>query len=383
MKIKFTILLCFISIIFYQTGYTFPFKDHIKSDSLKSLDSELGKLVAETFLELKVPGMIAGVFMNGYEPWTTTMGVADIKLNQPILLYDKMRIGSITKTFTGTVLLQLADEGKISLDDKLSKYFPDYPNGGNITIEELGNMTSGIFNYSEDESFENGTFQVLQRDYTPQELITISKKHEPYFAPGTGYHYSNTNTILLGIIIEHLTGNSIQTEIQNRILIPLGMTETIFAADSIFPDPHAHGYFYMDSAATEPADVTYLNPSCAWSAGAIISTLGDLVKYAKPLATGQLVSKKSQEARLKWGKTLTPTTGAWADKSVNYGFAIADFDGAYGHNGGIPGFNSFMGYIPEKDVTIIVLVNMQDNKDGIGPADFIARKIIDKINEMK
>lgn len=382
MKIKFIFLLCIVSVTFYQPCNSFSEKDFIKSDSLKSPDSEIGKLVAETFLDLKVPGMIAGVFIGGYEPWTMTMGVADVKLNQPILLNDKMRIGSITKTFTGTVLLQLVDERRISLDDKLSKYFPDYPNGDNITIDELGNMTSGIFNYSDDEYFMDGTFQVLKKDYTPQELIAISKKHKPYFAPGTGFHYSNTNTILLGLIIENVTGNLLQTEIKNRIFNPLGMTESIFATDSTFPDPHAQGYNYMDSAATEPTDVSEINPSCAWGAGAIISTLSDLVKYAKPLATGQLISKKSQEARLKWGETFIVPSGAWADKSSNYGFAIADFEGAIGHNGGIPGFNSFMGYIPEKDATIIVLVNMQDNKAGIGPADFIARKIIDKVKEM-
>ncbi|MEO8209532.1 MAG: serine hydrolase domain-containing protein [bacterium] len=375
-------LLFLISFFIIQNTYASDVKSSEKSDSLKSLDSRFKLLVQQAFEELKVPGAIIGVWMGGYEPWTTTFGVADLKTNQPILMSDKMRIGSITKTFTGTVLLQLVDEGKLSLSDKLSKFYPDYPNGQNITIEEIGDMTSGIYNYSEDESFVDGMMKDMTKPYTPQELISISEKHEPYFAPDSGFHYSNTNFILLGLIIEKLTGNSLQTEIQNRIVNPLGMKETTFEINSTFPDPHAHGYLYMDSTSAEPTDVSNLNPSWGWAAGAMISTLGDLQLYAKPLATGQLLSARTQADRLKWGKGFTPTSGGWADKPLNYGFAIADFDGAYGHNGGIPGFNSFMAYLPEKDATIIVLANMQDNKNGIGPADYIARVIVEKLKRM-
>ena len=380
----------FLSIIFAifiqsNSSHSFgnSFRYNLIKDSVKTLESVLGPMVDQTFQELKVPGAIVGVWMGGYAPWATAMGVKDLVTKEPIKIDDKMRIGSITKTFTGTVLLQLVDEGKISLNDKLATYFPDFPNGQNITIEEVGNMTSGIFNYSEDATFETEMLKNMLIPFTPEELINIAKKHEPYFAPGTSFHYSNTNFILLGLIIEKLTGNPLQTEIQNRILNPLGMTNSTFAINSDFPDPHANGYYYMDSTAAKPVDVTNLNPSWGWAAGSIISTLDDLQKYAKTLATGQLISMKSQDARLKWDPPSILKTGAWAGKELKYGFALGDFDGAYGHNGGIPGFNSFMGYIPEKDATIIVLVNMQDNKNGIGPADYIARKIVEKLKEMK
>jgi D-alanyl-D-alanine carboxypeptidase len=195
-------------------------------DSSNKLGAGLLPIVNQTFEELKVPGAIIGVWMGGYEPWKTTLGVADLKTMQPIMLNDKMRIGSITKTFTGTVLLQLVDEGKISLSDKLNKYFPDFPNGQNITIEEVGNMTSGIYNYSEDSTFGATLTNSLTTSFTPLELIDIAEKHKPYFDPGKGMHYSNTNFILLGLIIEKITGNPLQTEIQNRILNPLGMTNS-------------------------------------------------------------------------------------------------------------------------------------------------------------
>ncbi|MEZ4692074.1 MAG: serine hydrolase domain-containing protein [Ignavibacteria bacterium] len=349
---------------------------------MRSLNDEFSDLLNETFTELEVPGAIIGISIPGYETFIRTYGVADLLTGQPISENDHMRIGSITKTFTGTVLLQLVDEGLISLDDKLSKYFPDFPNSENITIEQLGNMRSGIFNYSEDENFQKELFNDLTKSFTPQEVVAIAEKHDPYFPPGTGMHYSNTNTILLGLIIEKLTGVTLENAVKSRILDPLGMNESVFAVNTDFPEPHAHGYLYPDSSSIVPDDVTNQNPSWGWSAGAMISTIKDVMVYSKALATGKLVTKSSQEQRLKWDTEFIPPNGAWKDMPLKYGFAIADFNGAIGHNGGIPGFNSFMGYMPEKEAVIVVLVNMQDNKAGIGPADFIARIITEKLKSM-
>lgn len=387
MKIKFLTL----SLLLFISTIHFSFKSNLenlrlnlgdKADSSDVLRTELLPVINQTFEELKVPGAIIGVWMGNHEPLKTTIGVADLKTKQPILLSDKMRIGSITKTFTGTVLLQLVDEGKISLSDKLNKYFPDFPNGDNITIQEVGDMRSGIYNYSEDSTFGAVLMKNLSTPFTPVEVLDIALKHKPYFSPDQGFHYSNTNFTLLGLIIEKLTGNPLQTEIKNRILNPLGMSNSDLAIDAAFPDPHSHGYMYMDSLATQPTDVTNQDPIWGWAAGSMISTLDDLSKYAKPLATGTLISVKSQSDRLKWKTDMMLPTGAWKDRNLKYGFGIASFEGAIGHNGGIPGYNSFMGYIPEKDATIIVLVNMQDNKEGIGPADYIARKIVEKVKNM-
>ena len=349
------------------------------SDSLNSLETGFSDLLEKTFKELEVPGAIIGISLPGYQTFVKTYGVSDLLTGQAIDENDHMRIGSITKTFTGTVLLQLVDEGILKLDDKLSKYFPDFPNGENITIEELGNMRSGIYNYSEDDNFQKELLNDFTRSFTPQEVIAIAEKHDPYFAPGTDMHYSNTNTILLGLIIEKITGVTLQNAIKSRILVPLEMNESIFAVNTDFPEPHAHGYMYLDSNSIVPEDVTVQNPSWGWSAGAMISTLKDVMVYSKALATGYFLTDKTQQQRLKWDTEFTPSNGAWKDKPLKYGFAIADFNGAIGHNGGIPGFNSFMGYIPEKEAVIVVLVNMQDNKAGIGPADYIARVITEKL----
>src|SRR5262249_55608268 len=143
-------------------------------DSLK-LEPILKPLVTRDFQQLQVPGAIVGVWMKGYEPFITTLGYSDLKTKTPMSLSDKVRIGSITKTFTGIVLLQLVDEGKISLSDPLSKYFPDFPNGKNITIKELADMTSGIYNYTEDKLFDDFAAS-MQKSYTHQELINIALK---------------------------------------------------------------------------------------------------------------------------------------------------------------------------------------------------------------
>lgn len=352
----------------------------VSSDSLADIEALLSPVVNRAFAELEIPGIIVGVIVGDAKPWVTSIGVSDIITKEPINVDDKMRIGSITKTFTNTVLLQLIDEGKVGIDDPLSKYFPDYPNGDNITIRQLANMTSGLFNYSDDVEWQNNMLANLNHAFTPLELIEVSRQHAPNFPPGEKFEYSNTNTIILGLIIEKITGNSLQNEIQKRILVPLGMNETYFALDETFPEPHSKGYYWFDTSAVQPADVTNLNPSWAWAAGSMISTMGDLLNYAKPLATGGLVSKKSQEDRLTWGApAVYPPSGPWKDKEILYGFGICSFDGAIGHNGGIPGYNSFMAYLPEKDATIIILANIQFNKREIGPADYIAGKIMDTL----
>jgi len=255
----------FVCLIFLNSVNVSGFQKIISSENISSpvpfsdLETLLENTIAQTFQDLKIPGAIVGVW-KGNEKYIKTFGVSDLETGTPIKADDNMRIGSITKTFTGTVVLQLFDEGKLNLSDKLSLYFPDYPNGDNITITMLGNMTSGIYNYSDDEHFVKELINNLNRTFTPDELIDIAKSHPPYFSPGTGFHYSNSNTVLLGMIVEKITGNSLADEIRSRILIPLDMTKTIFSNDTYFPEPHANGYIYLDSLQTSPTDVTEQNP---------------------------------------------------------------------------------------------------------------------------
>jgi D-alanyl-D-alanine carboxypeptidase len=348
-------------------------------NSNDSLENIFSPVIRQAFEELNVPGVIAGIWIGDGSRFIISLGFSDIESKTPMTADDRVRIASITKTFTGTVILQLRDEGKLNLSDPVSKYLPDYPDGANITIEQLGTMTSGIFEYSDDKMFEEESNKNFDKPFTPEQLIEVAEKHPPYFPPGKGVYYSNTNFIILGVIIEKITGNDIATEIKKRILEPLEMNSTLFARTKDFPEPHAHGYMYTDSSSDKPVDVSIFDPDWAWASGAMISTMNDLYKYAKPLITGQLLSQSSQESRMTWGPDLYLKFGTWKDRAIKYGFALEDFGDAYGHCGEIPGFNSFMAYIPEKDMTVIVLANMMHNKESFSPADYIARAILKKV----
>ncbi|UBF29225.1 beta-lactamase family protein [Kovacikia minuta CCNUW1] len=350
-----------------------------------SLQAKLSPVVTQRFKELGVPGAMVGVWVKDQQ-WIATLGVANLAKKTPIKPNEYTRIGSITKTFTGTVVLQLEDEGKLSLKDPVSKYLPNVPNGDKITIRQLGDMRSGLFNYSEDRTFQKTLFSNPERAWNPQELIKVAFQpdNKPYFLPDQGFHYSNTNTVLLGLIAEKVTGNPLHTEVDRRIVKRFGLRHTIFPTDSTIPTPHVHGYWYdMDAKPTpEIKDVTNWNPSWGWAAGAIISKLEDVRRYSKLLATGGLVSRSTQAERLRWTTITTEAPGQWQGVPLKYGFAIASYNGAIGHNGSLPGYQSFMGYIPEQDATVVVLVNVQENAKGITPADNLARLIVDQLKRM-
>lgn len=324
---------------------------------------------------MQVPGAV--IFVQSARTggaWTNALGISDLATQTPINADLHFRIGSITKTFTGTVILQLADEGKLRLDDPVAKYQPEVPNGAHITIRELLNMTSGLYNYSEDADFQQEYIQQPEKVWTPQELLAISFKHPAYFAPGQNIHYSNTNFILLGLMIEQVTKHPAEFEFQQRIFAPLGMNDTLLPARTSFalPTPYAHGYAFPDTLglpAGKLLDVTSWNPSWGWTAGAAISTLHDLRIWARALATGTLLSAAMQRQRLTW----VPFTGSiplWS--SSRYGLAIASFDQLIGHNGDLPGYQSFEGYTPASGDTVVVLTNLYTALDGTGPADALA-----------
>ncbi|MEP7271322.1 MAG: serine hydrolase domain-containing protein [Acidobacteriota bacterium] len=343
----------------------------------------MAPVIAQRMKELYVPGTIVGVWAKGYEPWVAAYGVADLATGRALKLEDAVRIGSITKTFTGTVVLQLVDEGKVGLDEPVGKYLTGVPNGQNITVRQLGDMSSGLYNYSEDKTFQKNLETSPRRAWKTDELLPIAFKHPPYFAPGKGFHYSNTNTFLLGKIIEKVTGSTLHDEISRRIIAPLNLKRTVFALDGAMPDPHSHGYLYDDDIKPPklPEDITDWNPSWGWAAGAIVSTLEDVRVYAKALGTGSLVSAKSQVERQKWANQPGPPDPRWKDLPSSYGFAMFSIGGFLGHNGGIPGFQSFMGYNPETEATVLIFCNLQNSPDGVTPADDFALRIISAMRE--
>lgn len=309
--------------------------------------AKLRPLLEAELERLGVPGAVVHATVPGQGRWTAGLGISDVTTGAPMRVDSHLRIGSITKTLTATVILQLVDRGKIGLDDPVSRYLSGVPNGANITIRQLLNMTSGLHNYTA------GLFPQLRpnahRVWDPDELLAISFSNPPYFPPGEGWEYSNTNYILLGQIIERLTHRPVEQALKDYVLTPLGMRHTLLPprTSASIPNPHPRGYTWWSE--TEPLlDSTNWNPSWAWTAGSAISTAGDLRIWAKALAKGWLLSRETQRERLTW-ITL--------DETLRYALGIADFDGLVGHNGALPGFESFMGYEPNQRITIIVLTN--------------------------
>ncbi|MEU6674571.1 serine hydrolase domain-containing protein [Streptomyces sp. NPDC046925] len=296
-----------------------------------------------------VPG-VAGQVKDGYSVWMGTSGVGDRRTGEPRSAVDRYRIGSMTKTFVATVLLQLESEGRLDLDDKVDTWLPGVVQGnGNdgrrITVRQLLNHTSGIPSYTADPEFlENGfTEKFLEHrydTYTPEQLIAIAMRHEPLFEPGAAWSYSNTNYTLAGLIIAKVSGRSYEDEIKRRIVQPLGLYATsVPRTASSLPEPGSRAYSKLSLAPkpTDPVhDVTELNPSAAGSAGAMISDSGDLNRFYSALLGGKLLPA----AQLKEMKTTVPVSGAGL--ITGYGLGLMKFEPScgtslWGHGGNIQG----------------------------------------------
>ena len=318
------------------------------------LQQQLRQMVEDSMVEQDIPGVIVGVWIPGRGEWVATFGEADIETGRAMTTADKMRIASNTKTFVATLVLQLADEGKLSLDDPLEKYIQDVPYGNEITLRNLLNMTSGIFSFSEDEDFLAAFTSDPLMELTPEEEVEIALSHPPNFAPGEEWEYSDTNYEILGIILEQVTGNAIEDEMRERIIEPLGLTSTSFPTTPDMPPGHARGYMLCEDGELE--DYTMSSPSVPWAGGAMISDLEDLKVWVRALAAGELLSDEMHEQQLDW-----VDMPGLENVDGKYGLGIMSLAGFQGHNGAIQGYNSVMLYQPEADATIVVMGNKSTN----------------------
>lgn len=315
--------------------------------------SEMEKAVSETISAEDIPGVIAGVWIPGEGEWVEAAGEADIETKEKIRSSDRVRIASNTKPFTATVILQLAEEGKLSLDDKLEEYVPGFQYGDEITIRQVCNMTGGIYSFTEDEGFQSDFENDPLMEITPQQEVDIAMKHEPYFPPGEGWYYSDTDYIILGMIIEEVTGNEASYEITERIIKPLGLKNTSLPDSPEIYGDHSRGYVYKGD---QLDDFTNLNPSVAWTAGGMISNLQDMRVWARALAEGELLSDEMHAEQLTWVDTGT--------SSMKYGLGVVNIDGFIGHHGAIFGYNSIFLYQPAKKATIVIFANKSTNDSG-------------------
>ncbi|WP_367319393.1 serine hydrolase domain-containing protein [Streptomyces sp. HUAS ZL42] len=333
---------------------------------------QLDTAVQQVLREANVPGVTVGIWTPDKGEYVRSFGVADQNTGQKMAPDLFMRIGSETKTFTVTALLELVDEGKVGLDDPIGQYISAVPNGDRITLRQLAGMRSGLFNYSEDPAFFKALTSDPRRPFTPQELLGYSFRHPVMFQPGQEFYYCNTNLILLGLVVEKESGMRLGDYIQRNILDPAGMEDTLFPTGAEFPQPHAQGYTDQ-TADGNVADTADWNPSWAWAAGAMISKLDDLRIWARTVATGQLpdgstlISPVVQKQRLTTPPSTFPGAG--------YGLGIFDVRGWLGHNGSLPGYESLTVYLPSAQATLVVLLNTDINYKGEEPSTVFGEAI--------
>src|SRR4029450_10842244 len=193
--------------------------------------------VLEVMSRYHIPGAVAGVWVPGQTPWKIAQGVADVQTRRPIGLNDYFPIRSVTKSFTVTVLLQLVRDGAASLDDSIDKYVQGIPNGDRIPLAQLAGMESGVKDYSQVPAFLKEFGEDLGRAWTPQELVAFGVSMSPVFGPGAQYDYSNTNTVLLGLVIEKITQTPLVESYRTRIFEPLQLGRTSYPTVTQLPDP--------------------------------------------------------------------------------------------------------------------------------------------------
>ena len=345
--------------------------DGSKEDSAASPDSTGGSEQASTadldaalkksFRESEAPGVVAAVQTPEYT-WVRALGVADRASGESMTPEMHHRIGSVTKTFTATLLLQAADEELLSLDDTIDQYVEGVPNGDKITLRQMADMTSGIASYTADDQWVKEWSSDPYRVWKPEELAQAGIKDSPQFDPGTEWFYSNTNYVLLGLVLEQVTGKPIGELYREQIIEPLGLKNTSFPdqADSSIPEPHAQGYTLQgQSSGDKPIDSTDWSPSEAWTAGMMISTVEDLLVYGRALGTGKgLLPPETQSERLdSFVSDVPPLNQPPLKGDLAYGIGLGKDHGWVGHNGEIPGFNTYLFYHPELDAVVAVEVN--------------------------
>nr|WP_315268766.1 serine hydrolase domain-containing protein [Microbacterium lemovicicum] len=304
------------------------------------------------------PGAIVGV-QTPEGRWTKAYGLADPNADTAMAVGMHTRIASLTKMFTGTILLQLAQEGKLSLDDTVDQYVSGIPNGDRITLAQLADMTSGVNTYTANEDFITKYFADPSAVYTPDELVAATVEVSPAADPGERFLYSNGSTIILGETIEKVTGRPFADELDERILAPLSLTSTSWPGDSnAIPEPFARGFTLNGDAATpeSPTDSTDWNPSWAWTAGEVISTTDDMLTMGRALGTGAGILDDDMQ-RIRLESFLDPSQSPPAPGAGGYGLAMGCGQGWVGHGGELSGYNSTMFYDTATDTTVVVQAN--------------------------
>jgi CubicO group peptidase (beta-lactamase class C family) len=331
-------------------------------DEVTQAKAALRNLLDEQVQQQDIPGMVmAARLADGTVIWDTS-GYISPSGQERWNAHTVSALGSITKTFTAVVVMQLVEEGKLSLDDTVDAWFPELPNGNKITIRMLLSHTSGIANFSE---VLGNDIEKWTREWTPEELIAEAVKAGPVSEPGSNQaHYSNTAYFMLGLIIEKITGHSWAQEVESRIIEPLDLKDTTFIdKEGVWGGVLIPGYTKTPDGYLSTLEFPwYPHVSTGWTAGAIVSSISDLMTFAGALFDGRLVSKETLAV-------MVQPLGSDGEREWALGGAAATIAGrqGFGMGGDVVGYHAFFIGIPDSKLVVTALVNTEEG-DVISPS---------------
>lgn len=339
-----------------------PSGQSLPAETQAAIDAVVERQIATDDL----PGAVVLISIPGQGEMVKAYGKANLETGLARNTADPFRIASITKTFAATLILQLVEDGAIALDDPVARWYPDFPNADRVTIDDLLRMRSG-FADTLDESFLIEFLANPTAPLTPQQMIDrAAARGDEFTAPDTATRYNNLNYAMLGEIAVKVAGKDIDELLDERIFKPLGMTDTVYPVATELGGS-TRGYLF-DPATQQFRDLTVLNPSPAGGAGAMISTLGDLARYARSLCTGKSLLAPAAQAQRLQGTTIDGEP-----EFIQYARGLELLGDFCGHNGTIFGFSSEMFYLPRLDALIIINVNRLDLDDHSRSSELFLR----------
>lgn len=319
-------------------------------------EQKVAEFVRAEMEKRHIPGVSVVVLRDGKPILSRGYGFANAELEVPATPDTVYQLASVTKQFTATAIMMLADEGKLSLEDPVKKFVSDVPEAWDkVTVRHLLNHTSGIKSYTALPAFMGQP----AKNYTHSEMVKLIAAQPMDFQPGEKWAYNNSGYYLLGMIIEKVSGKDYNAFLTERIFQPLGMTATRLNNKTLLVKGRAVGY---SRPGNETRNAEFVHPSQPYSAGALISTVNDMAKWDAALYTGKLLKTSTLDqmwtpTKLNDGKTQDYGFG-WSVRKINGHREI-------GHGGGIPGFSTYIGRFPEDKLTVIVLTNLDS---GNAPA---------------
>ncbi len=320
-------------------------------------------IVRDATRDGRTPGVSVAVAHGGRIVHAKGYGLANVELKVPATTDTVYRVGSITKQFTAAAIMQVVEQGKMSLDDPIEKFLPDYPiRGRHITIRHLLNHTSGIKSYT---SLGLEFLAVTRQDLRHEDLIALFKDEPDDFQPGEKWLYDNSGYYLLGVILEKVTGDSYGEYVQGQLFTPLGLSSTLYCDVEPIVKNRASGYQVgLDKQLRNADFISMKNP---FAAGSLCSTVKDLVTWTSALAGGKVVTAAS------YAQMIAPTKLAdGTEQAYGFGLMPGRLEGhpQIAHGGGINGFASMLMYFPKDDVTVVVLTN-----SSVGASTRIATRV--------